>query len=247
MASKKYKNKACAYCAQSDLPTEREHVLAREFVLEGTPVKEWPCAPACRMCNGEKAHLERYVTAAGSMAGRHRDARENLEKNGERRLAKNPAIAQGLNLRRGTDWVLEGGLWVRAVEVDFDWDQLERLCGLIARGLIWHHWKVVLGTDCFVEVHRPLVGTRRRVFEGFRRMRGTRLTGAIGGDTFTYLGAQGTDNPQVTVWELKIFGGLLCAGDPDGLIGVMTGPKRVRDRAELRSRWLKGTRLHSSV
>ncbi len=94
MASKKYKNKTCAYCAHDHLQTEREHVLAREFVLEGTPVSEWPCAPSCRPCNAEKADLERYITAAGSLAGRHKDALVNLEKNGERRLAKNPVIAR---------------------------------------------------------------------------------------------------------------------------------------------------------
>ena len=75
-------------------------------------------------------------------------------------------------------------------------------------------------------------------------MNGARLTGAIGGYAFTYQGAQGTDNSQVTVWEMRIFGGLLCAGDPDRLIGIMTGPKRIIQRADLRSRWLKGTRLH---
>ena len=88
--SKNYKNKPCAYCAATHQPTEREHVLAQEFMLEGTPVKVWPCAPACRACNAKKADLERYVTAAGAFAGRHVDALANLEKNGERRLAKNP-------------------------------------------------------------------------------------------------------------------------------------------------------------
>jgi hypothetical protein len=244
VGSKKYKNKSCAYCGRSDLPTEREHVLAQEFVLEGTPVQEWPCAPACRPCNAEKADLERYVTAVGSIAGRHKDALANLERNGERRLAKNPAIAQRLNLRRTTQWVKEGNLWVRAAEVDFDWDQLECLCRFIVKGLAWHHWKVVLGTDCFIEVHRPLVGTLREVFERFRHMRRVRLTGAVGDDTFVYQGAQGTENPQVMVWELLLYGGLRCAGDPDGLIGVMTGPSRILERADLSSRWLKGTRLH---
>jgi hypothetical protein len=84
------------------------------------------------------------------------------------------------------------------------------------------------------------------VFDDFRKMRGERHTATVGGDTFTYHGAQGTDNPQVTVWELKVFGGLRAAGDPDGLVGVMTGPKRVWNRAELRSRWLRGTRLHGA-
>jgi hypothetical protein len=176
MASKKYKNKSCAYCSRSDLPTEREHALAREFVLEGTRVEEWPCAPACRPCNAEKADLERYVTAVGQIAGRHQDALANLEKNGERRLAKNPSIARGLNLRRTTEWVKEGNLWVRGAEVDFDWEQLERLCRFIVKGLAWHHWRVVLGKDCFIDVHRPLVGSLREVFKRFRGMRGTRLT-----------------------------------------------------------------------
>jgi hypothetical protein len=243
MASKKFKNKPCTYCGRSDVPTEREHVLAREFVLEGMPVKQWPCAPACRQCNAEKADLERYVITVGSLVGRHKDARANLERNAERRLAKNPVIAQGLRMRRGSTWVKEGGVWMRSAEVDFDWDKLERLCVFMAKGLAWHHWMVVLGDNCFVEVHRPLVGTLRQVFMRFRGMRGTRLTGEVGGDTFTYHGAQGTDNPHVMVWELRLYGGLLCAGDPDGLIGVLTGPSRIHDRAELISRRMRGTRL----
>ena len=85
MASKKYKNKLCAYCGRTDRPTEREHVLAREFVLEGAPVKEWPSAPACRPCNADKADLERYVTAAAQIGGHHQDALANLIANGARR------------------------------------------------------------------------------------------------------------------------------------------------------------------
>jgi hypothetical protein len=244
MASKKYKNKPCVYCTGTDLPTEREHVLAQEFVLQGTPVGQWPCAPSCRRCNAEKADLERYVTAVAPFGGRHRDALTNLQQNGERRLAKNLPIARSLRLRRSHDWVKHGGLWVQPGEVEFDWQRLEHLCAFIAKGLAWHHWGVLLGDNCFVDVYRPLIGRPRQVFQQLRRLRGTRLTGAVGGDTFTYSGAQGTDNTVITVWEMRLYGGLRSTTDPNGLIGIMTGPKHVRDRAAQRARWLNGTRLH---
>lgn len=238
VASKKYKSKQCVYCARTDLPTEREHVLAREFVLEGTPVKEWPSAPSCRACNGEKARLERYVIAALTFTGRHADALETLERNGARRLRKNPEL-QAAMLKRSLVWVRERGIIVPTWSFDIDQRKFAQLCRMLAKGLAWHHWRVVLGPDCFVEAHWPLVGVRRLEFLKLRGMRAARLTGAVGNDTFVYDGAQGTDNPQVMVWEFLLCGGQPVAGDLGGRIGVMTGPQRVQDRAELRSHWLR--------
>ena len=243
MASKKFKNKACAYCGRSDRPTEKEHVLAQQFVLKGTSVKEWPTAPACRRCNKEKSDLERYLTAAMMFAGQHADALANLEENGERRLAKHPELRAAL-AKRSMVWVRHGDLIVQRWAFDFDFEKLGKLCQLMAKGLAWHHWKVVLGADCFVEVHRPLTGQVGVEFKKFRRMRGVRETGSVGGDTFVYSGAQGTDNPQVTVWEFVLYGGQVASDAGDGRIGVLTGPRRILEKADLTSRWLRGTRLH---
>jgi hypothetical protein len=246
MASKRFKNKPCAYCGRTDVPTEQEHILARSFVLKGSHVGPWPSAPACRSCNKDKANLEHYVTAVAPFGGRHRDARVNLEQN-ERRLVKNQKLARSLNMRPADGWVKHDGMWVRPSEVEFDWEKLGALCAYLAKGLARHHWGVVVGgEDCFVDVHLPLVGIARANYEKLRRARtgAERIAGSIGGDTFVYAGAQAETNPRITVWEMKLYGGLRQLGDPDGLIGVMTGPRAIRDMADLTARWHKGTRLH---
>ena len=246
MASRKFKNQICAYCGRSDLPTTRDHVLAQQFVLKGTPIKEWPAAPACRPCNGDKADLEHYVTATAQFGGRHQDALANLNANGERRLAKNPAVARALKLRPSDTWEQRNGLWVQCGAVDFDWGRLEALCAYMAKGLAWHHWRVLLGgSACFVEVHRPLVGRPRAEYQTLLRARaGASLVESVAGDTFRYAGAQGTDNPHITAWVMQLYNGLTSPGDPDGYIGVMTGPSDIAARADLERRWRTGTRLH---
>jgi hypothetical protein len=89
--------------------------------------------------------LEHYVTAAAQFGGRHRDALANLKANGERRLAKSPAVARELNLCRSDAWVKANGVWLQGGAVDFHWDRLEVLCAFMAKGLAWHHWRATLG------------------------------------------------------------------------------------------------------
>jgi hypothetical protein len=54
----------------------------------------------------------------------------------------------------------------------------------------------------------------------------------------TYKGAQGVDNDMVSFWTVSLYGGLKMAGadgkDFMSKFGVMTGPKRIVERAEER-------------
>jgi hypothetical protein len=61
------------------------------------------------------------------------------------------------------------------------------------------------------------------------------VQGDIGKRALVYEGVQGRDNPQISVWELSLFGGIRIA-DPDGALvalkyGVITGPQAIKDRA----------------
>ena len=71
-----------------------------------------------------------------------------------------------------------------------------------------------------------------------------RVTASLGGGTFAYEGLQSFENPLVTAWRLKLYGGLVLGGDDptvrSNVIGVMTGPVRVKERADLRLKWLEG-------
>jgi hypothetical protein len=103
---------------------------------------------------------------------------------------------------------------------------------------MFHHWGVILGPECFVEVH-SLTARGESLYAAFGKLNAKdRISGDIGKGALVYKGAQGTDNPQISVWEVILYGGLKMAakGDKDftSKFGVMTGPKTVQERAEKR-------------
>ena len=101
---------------------------------------------------------------------------------------------------------------------------------------MFHHWGVLLGPDCFVDV-LSLTKRGESLFAKFGKVNAkARANGNIGGGALVYKGAQGTENPQVSIWELSLFGGIKMIGADDkdftSKFEVMTGPKAIKDRAE---------------
>ena len=238
--SKRYKSKTCVYCTAARASETGDHVLAREFVpVDHRP--QIPQVPACRQCNKDKSDLEHYLTAVLLFGGRHADAAANLQQDGPRRLAKNQKLQRALARGSSRLWTKEpSGLLVNALTVPIDGEKVEKLVSFIVRGLMWHHWKIVLGPNCFVDV---LSLTRRgeALFNRYRMMNAkSRVYGNIGNSALVYEGAQGTDNPQVSVWELSMFGGVKMAGangtDFTSKFGAVTGPQAIKHRADDRIR-----------
>ncbi len=228
------------YCAAAGASETGDHVLAREFV----PVRyrsQIPQVPACRQCNKDKSDLEHYLTTVLLFGGRHADGAGNLQNDGPRRLAKNQKLHRELARGSARMWTREpSGIVVRALTVPIDGEKVERLAGFIVRGLMWHHWKIVLGRDCFVDV-LSLTKRGEAFFHRYRNMRAKcRVRANIGNGALVYEGTQGTDNPQVSVWELSILGGAKMAGadgtDFTSKFGVMTGPQAIKDRAHDRAK-----------
>jgi hypothetical protein len=238
--SKRFKGKTCVYCATPVASETGDHVLAREFV----PVayrSQIPQVPACRECNKNKADLEHYLTAVLLFGGRHADAATNLETEGPRRFAKNQKLGRELAKGCARLWTREpSGLVVNALTVPIDGEKVEKLVGFIAQGLMWHHWKAVLGPDCFVDV-LSLTSSGEAAFQRYTKMNANdRVRDDIGEGALVYEGMQGTDNPQVSVWELSIYGGvkMTSADGKDSMsrFGVLTGPPAIKDRADGRIR-----------
>ena len=100
---------------------------------------------------------------------------------------------------------------MHALGLPIDGEKVERLVGLIARGLMWHHWSVVLGADCFVDAcSLTLFG--EAYFARYRSMRAkNRVTGNFGNGALIYEGAQAIDRPQISVWEMALLGGVKMA------------------------------------
>jgi hypothetical protein len=237
---KRFKGKTCVYCAASGASETGDHILAREFVPAARR-SQIPQAPACKSCNEAKAELEHYLTTVLLFGGRHPDAAGNLENDGPRRLAKNRKLHRELARGCSRSWTkVPSGILVNALTVPINGERVEKLVGYIVRGLMWHHWGIVLGPDCFVEV-LSLTAHGEAFFQRYAEMNAeARVKGDIGEGALVYEGTQGTDNPQVSVWEISIFGGARMTA-PDGKdsiskFGVMTGPQTIKDKAAPRAR-----------
>ena len=242
--SKKFKGKICVYCCAA-MSVTGDHVFARELFLESRRTN-LPKVPACEACNGKKSKLEHYVASVLPFGGRHGDAAVNLGSMVPKRLAKN--VALHASLLKGTKrvWTREKGLLVPTMSIPFDWQKVDQWLVFVVKGLSWHHWKVLIGPDCVVDI-LGLTSHGKAFFKRFRAMRAAqRIRQDVGDGTFSYEAAQGIDNPQVSVWEFSIYGGVKLAGDPTApgqtvsKIGVLVGPKSVFDRAEKRAMWLRG-------
>jgi hypothetical protein len=216
--SKRFKGEQCVYCSTRPSFTG-DHVFARQFFLESDRAN-LPQAPICKECNDEKSKLEHYLTVLLPFGGRHRQAVENLTSMVPKRLQRNVKLHRQLAESKLDHAIpLEG-------------DKLEELFALIARGLIWHHWRVYLDDEQHA-IHTAMLtpkGTRLYDELLFTREARDRVAVSVGGGTFRYEGLQGTDDPALTGWRFSIYGGLTVsegdAGKPlAAQLVVVTGPR----------------------
>jgi hypothetical protein len=212
--SKRFKGKTCVYCGAAPSTTTGDHVFAREFFIN-VRRGNLPKVPACEACNHEKSKLEHYLTAVLPFGGRHTDSVQNLSTLVEPRLAKNTKLHSALSVGQGRVWSREGGLLVPVSTLPIDGDKIDRLFEFIIKGLLWHHWNVILDrgrhglwagflTPIGVQFHRQF----------FAMNANARVSANLGEGTFTYEGLQGTDIPEMSVWLFNVYGGMKLSGDP---------------------------------
>lgn len=213
--SKKVKGKLCVYCGKAEATTA-DHVLCREFFLKDQRAN-LPKVPACARCNSEKAELEHYLTVVLAFGGRHKDAAGNLSMV-PKRLLKNAKLHR--ELAAGFD----------GETIPFDPSRLEKLFAMIARGLAWYHWQVLLG-DAHSATASIFNDAGKAFFDQALSKWNTprRVTGNLGDGTFSYEGAQATDCPEATIWKFSMYGAVVFGGDPNvpgpaSLTIAVTGP-----------------------
>ena len=220
------------YCGAAPSTTTGDHVFAREFFIN-VRRGNLPKVPACEACNHEKSKLEHYLTAVLPFGARHTDSAQNLSTLVEPRLAKNAKLHSALSAGHGRVWSREGGLLVPVSTLPIDGDKIDRLFRFIIKGLLWHHWNVILDpgrhglwagflTPVGVQFHRQF----------FAMNANARASANLGEGTFTYEGLQGTDIPEMTVWLFNVYGGMRLSGDPQApheecsIIGGITATRK---------------------
>jgi hypothetical protein len=212
--SKKYKDLLCAYCAEAT-STTADHVVAREFFLEHQR-SGLPKAPSCTCCNNEKSQLEHYLTAVLPFGGRHQDAAHNLVQMVPKRLQRNQRLsaelAAGINA---------------ADRLPIDADRVERLFVMIAQGLAWHHWRILLRSGYSIKGAMISDAYPEFIARLFRSNARDRVRVDLGGGTFCYEGVQGLDLAELTLWRMSMYGAGFASdsGLPASTFLAMTGPQ----------------------
>jgi hypothetical protein len=231
MSSKRFRGKLCAYCCELPAITG-DHVFAREFFLPDARAN-LPQVPVCDRCNNYKSKLEHYLTALLPFGGLHSHALENLADQVPRRLTKNQRLARELNTGRGRIWHIEGEIIQPVMTLPLDPQQTCELFAQIGRGLTYHHWGTYLKPDHVSEALFLSDYGRKFFARLFTMKAANRVQQDLGNATVSYDGVQATDNPQLTLWRIQFYGGIVVSGDPKAPnttsteIAVITGPKRI--------------------
>ena len=213
MASKKYKNKMCVYCVDS-VATTPDHVFCREFFLHHQR-DNLPKVPACTDCNQRKSVLEHYLTAVLPLGGRHRHARDQIMEMVPDRMVKNHALQRQLSAGAQQVYEKQQGVLLPTMTLPFNGERLQGWFVMIVRGLIWHHFKLYLPPEYFVQAFLATAAGEQIYERNVSALNcPVRVHANLGDGTFEYEGVQATDAPTSTAWRITALGGVRLAGDP---------------------------------
>jgi hypothetical protein len=231
MSHKKYKGKTCTYCAVPGSSTAPDHVIARGFF----PIDKrdnLPEVPACDPCNREKARLEHALTAVVPFGSTMPDAGQYLEDLVAPRLRKNQKLARHLDRGREYGYTpSDGGVLLRTMTIPCDCEKVVELFKLVARGLAFHHWNVLMAEADVALFGGFVVPDGAQIMESMLASKVSRSTGrqVLGDGVFTYEGVQDPKHASLTVWRMSLYGVAFAAGKyrlTDAY--VLTAPREVK-------------------
>ncbi|WP_186192480.1 HNH endonuclease [Burkholderia gladioli] len=145
--SKQYKGKTCVYCARPGESSTGDHVVARSF-FSVDERDNLPQVPTCATCNSTKSALETYLTALLPQGARHRDDVADYWTESRRRIDKNKKLYRELQAGAAIYKRVDGmGKPVTETTIPIDSLKLLELSKYIAKGLLFHHWQVIVPKD----------------------------------------------------------------------------------------------------
>lgn len=206
------RGRPCAYCLDGLSTKQGDHVLARQLVLPAHR-SNLPKAPACEPCNHAKSELEAYVCAVLPFGGKHPDASEAL-KAAPPRLAGNLKLARELHVGASVAVDHAGPFSVALTHaVPFDAEKLEGLAALMARGLLYAHWRERLGAN-FTHAARSVTQEGDAFLqEALLSRAGDRVEATIGGGALSYKAVKSKTEPHVSIWRMQFYGGAVGVGE----------------------------------
>lgn len=240
VSSKKFQRKTCVYCGIPGASDTADHVIAREFFPEGANRANLPQAPACWQCNNEKSKLEHYAATVLPFGASHTESHAILSNMVPGRLAHNRKLARELAEGSATHFVSRdnGRSWDIEMTLPFDSVKIAHLFQMIARGLAYVEWGIVL-PDAECVVHADFLSADGRLlFDRFFAGEGNQ-TGRrnLGNGIFVYDGVQSLESPQLTL--LRMSFGVMVGGDPKArgervsVVYALTAPRKMSAASRL--------------
>ncbi len=206
--SKKYKGKTCVYCSTPESSTTADHVIARGFF----PLDmhdNLPQVPACSRCNGIKSNLEHELCTVLPFGSTNPHAPTFLEKMVAPRLEKNQKLKRKLEAGTQHEYTIANGRLVHtAMTIPFDSEKVLSLFKLIAKGLAYDHWAVLLPDTDVLSFAEYLIPVGAQWIEAMLGTRACISTGrvSLGDGIFTYQGARDPAHQTLTVWRMCLYG-----------------------------------------
>jgi SEC-C motif len=225
----KFHGQPCIYCGAAAEDITSDHAIGKKFFLEDKR-DNLPQVPACRPCNNRKSELEGYLMTVLPFGAKHPDAAETLAKLVPPRLDKNAKLAR--KLRRGYE--RSGG-----TSIPFEHKPMEELFAMIAKALAWQHWGIRLENG-YSAIASLFTNDGEAFFEQMLSTGGSHASGDLGEGTFTYEGAQAKDDPRLTMWRFRIYGGVDFGGDPN-----VNGPSSLAIAVTGRAQMIQNLRYSS--
>ncbi|WP_456280989.1 hypothetical protein M1D55_02330 [Cupriavidus sp. JZ107] len=215
--SKQYKGKVCVYCARPGESSTGDHVVARSF-FSVDERNNLPQVPACAPCNSAKSTLETYLTALLPQGARHQDDVSDYWAESRRRIDKNQKLYRelqaGAAISRRADRIAEP---VTEMAIPIDSSKLLDLSKYIAKGLLYHHWQVIVPKDQIVRsqfMNEAGELTFSGVINKLQEMAANaslddvvKTTGLIqlGRETVTYEGFFSPLDAPLSMWRLNFY------------------------------------------
>jgi hypothetical protein len=212
MASKKFKNKACAYCGTLGAAQTRDHVFAREFFLLRDRA-DLPQVPACEHCNNEKSKLETYLLQLLPLGANHGAAVETVRTLMPKRAAHqgNKALHNALQDPKQSIWLVDSdGLWHERTPILLEPIKMLSWCALLARGLAYFHWNESIAPNYEVEVVPLEAEVEREISMMVDRWK---VEQTLGRGAFRYRGFNAVDDSSASVWIIEIYGRMPIGGN----------------------------------
>ena len=125
------------------------------------------------------------------------------------RLQKNKKLLRILAENKKRVWFrTDAGIVLPTVSVPFDGEKLSSWGAFIAKGLMWHHWQLLLPDDYSISSMCLSAAGEQAFNTLFGSKIQNRVNGSLGNGVFVYRGAQG-DDAALTIWEILPFGGVM--------------------------------------